>query len=472
MTTISDIRKGETVVLSPDRAAFEGRAVARVESLVVFVDGAVPGDTVRAFVYRKKQQYAEARAVELLAPSPDRAEAPCAHFGVCGGCSWQHMVYRRQCDWKREHVVDAFARIGGFEDVPVRETLPCTETFYYRNKMEYTFGETRWLLPDELGVADRAAETFALGLHVPGRYDRILHIDACHLQSPASNAVLAATRSYFLARGAAAFTTRTNMGILRHLVIREGKKTGDRMVFLVTSPVVEEIIDGYAERLRDPALGVTTFVHGVTERPSSVAQAQRQTVRFGTGTITDEIGGITYAISPSSFFQTNTAQAERLYALAGECAGIGPEDTVWDLYCGAGTIALYVAKHAARVLGVEVHAPAVEDAIANAARNGVGNVEFLCSDMTAFLKGAAGRSDARPDVILLDPPRSGLHPEVARTLGDSSCERIVYVSCNPTTSARDCRMLADKGWRITEIAPVDMFPHTYHVECVIALTRA
>ena len=463
---------GDVITLTADTAAFEGHAVARWNDFVVFVEGAVPGDTVTARVFKKKKQFANARVVEVVTPSPHRVAPVCEHFGVCGGCTWQSLDYGEQLRWKRQHVVDAFERIGGFRGLRVLDTLPSSDRYFYRNKMEYSFGEKRWRYHDEPTLPGTDEPLFALGLHVPGRFDKILHVNACHLQSPASNRILEITRRLFLDAGVPAYSTRSHTGELRHLVIREGKRTGERMVFLVTTGGLDALMPRYAEVLRsDPEAAVSTFVHGITERKSLVAIADRATVHFGDGVIRERLGDNTFTISPSSFFQTNTLQAERLYRTAGEYAGLREEDSVWDLYCGAGTIALFVAPRVQSVIGVELNPDAIRDAAANADTNGITNARFECADITAFLARASSDSVPTPDVLILDPPRAGLHPNVSAAVGKSGCGRVVYVSCNPSTCARDCAVLASHGYRIEEIAPVDMFPHTYHIECVVKLRR-
>ncbi len=460
------LQRGATIILDIEKAAFEGRSIARVNNLVVFVDGAVPGDRVSATVFRKKKQFAEARVDEVLVPSPHRVDPACTHFGVCGGCKWQHMSYEQQLVWKRAHVRDAFERIGGLEGVVVNETLPSVSPFWYRNKMEYSFGEMRWL-----GEVNRDAEPFALGLHVPKRYDRILHIDECHLESPESNLVLNATREFFLEKGISAFSTRTHTGDLRHLVIREGKHTGERMVYLVTSQRMEAVMEEYAALLQRGEFGVTTLIQGVTQRKSTVAIGEEDIVHFGEGSIREQLGDNTFRISPTSFFQTNTLQAERLYALAEKAAELRPADVVWDLYCGTGTISLYIARDVKQVVGVELNDAAIRDAGTNAGANGLENTQFICADIVDFLAPDAAHDVPAPDVIITDPPRAGMHTKVVDAIGKSGVERLVYVSCNPTTSARDCAMLAEYGYDIVDITPVDMFPHTFHIECVISLRK-
>lgn len=466
------LRPGDIVTLTAEAAAFEGHAVARWNAFVVFVEGAVPGDTVTARVFKKKKQFAYARAVEILSPSPHRVDAACEHFGICGGCTWQSLDYGEQLRWKRQHVIDAFERIGGFPALQVRDTLASPDRYFYRNKMEYSFGEKRWRYHDELTLPEADEPLFALGLHVPGRFDKILHVNACHLQSPEGNRILEITRRFFLDEGVPAYSTRSHTGELRHLVIREGKRTGERMVFLVSTGELDALMPQYAEMLRsDAEASVSTFVHGTTARKSLVAIADRSTVHFGGGVIRERLGGNTFTISPSSFFQTNTLQAERLYQTAAEYAGFREEDSVWDLYCGAGTIALYVAPRVRSVIGVELNPDAIRDALANAEANGITNARFICADITGFLSRSSSDSVPSPDVLILDPPRAGLHPDVSAAVGKSGCGRVVYVSCNPSTCARDCAILASHGYRIDAITPVDMFPHTYHIECVVKLER-
>lgn len=468
----SAIRRGDILELTIESAAFEGRSIAHVGDFVVFVEGAVPGDRVKAFIFRKKKQFAEARTEEVLERSEHRVDPACRHFGTCGGCKWQHMSYEQQRYWKRRHVQDAFERIGGFENLDVNETLGAVEPFWYRNKMEYSFGEMRWLMPDEMGVIDRDAELFALGLHVPKRYDRILHIDDCRLESPESNLILNATREFFIERNVPAYSTRTHTGDLRHLVIREGKHTGERMVFLVSTHRNEEMMREYAALLQREEFGVTTFVHGITDRKSTVAIADEEIVYFGDGIINERLGDNSFRISPSSFFQTNTLQAERLYALAEEAAGLRKDDVVWDLYCGTGTISLFIARDVKHVVGVELNAAAIADAERNARDNGIENADFICADIVDFIGEGGRASETTPDVIITDPPRAGMHTKVVDAIGRSGVERVAYVSCNPTTSARDCGLLRDYGYVVEQVTPVDMFPHTYHIECVITLRKS
>lgn len=467
--TIATPQRGDRLELVIEKTAYEGKALARLENFVVFVDGAIPGDRVVAEVYRRKKQFVEARAVERLEDSLHRVEPRCRHFGVCGGCKWQQLDYREQIQWKREHVIESFERIGKLSDVHVRDTVGAEQRYFYRNKMEFSFGEQRWLLPEELGTVSRKDEPFVLGLHVPGRYDRILHIDECHLQSLQSNAIMDVTRRFFQAHGVAAFSSDKQVGSLRHLVIREAKNTDDRMVYLVTFDEMPELISEYARRLQSPECGVSTFVQGINTRRSDVAVGEREIVHFGEGVIEERIGDIRYRVSPTSFFQTNTVQAKRLYDIALDYADLRSTDRIWDLYCGTGSIALYSASNVRSVLGIELNENAIRNARANAALNDITNAEFECADVKDFARRVQSGEQEVPDAIIVDPPRAGLHSSIIDAIGMMRVRRFVYVSCNPATCARDCASFVEKGYVVEEITPVDMFPHTYHIECVVKL---
>lgn len=461
-------------MLKAESAAFEGGCVARHEGMAVFVSGCVPGDTVRARVTKSKKRYAEARTLELLEPSPVRVEPPCTYFNDCGGCKWQNLLYTEQLRWKHQHVVDAFQRIGGLENVEVRPTIGCAEEYFYRNKMEFSFGDQRWLTAEEIAEGGELRRDFALGLHVPGRYDRILDVHKCWLQSELSNRILNLTRVFALQHGLSIYNTHTHEGLLRHLVIRQSRLSGETMVILVTSDDADEMIAAYAALLRDELPEVTTLVQGINRKKAQIAFSEETRTLYGPGTITEGVAGNDFVISPFSFFQTNSLQAERLYEEALTAAGLDGAATAWDLYCGAGTITLAAARRAGNVLGIELNEGAVIDARLNAGRNGLANVEFVAGDLkdviAARSEGLRGGGSGRPTVVITDPPRAGMHEDVTRTLLDLAPERISYVSCNPTTQARDCAILAAM-YTVEYVQPVDMFPQTYHVETVARLVR-
>jgi len=469
------VTRGEEIELQIDSAAPEGKSVARVDGMVVFVRGAAPGDRVRARITAVKKSFAEGETVRVLTPSPVRTEPQCRFFGVCGGCTWQHVAYPAQLEFKRTHVIDALRRIGGFRDVQVHPTLGCDQPYGYRNKMEFSFGDL-WHLHAMPGEAQEHASgeaRFALGLHIPGRFDKVLDIDECWLQSATSAAIVNAVRDFALERNLPVYSSHAHNGYLRNLVIRSSVRTSGLMINLVTFDDRSEVMEEFRDAMLQKFPGVTTIVNNITARVSQVAVGEREVVYFGPGTITERIGKRVYRISANSFFQTNTVQAERLYDTAQRLAGLRSDDVVYDLYCGTGTIALHVADDVREVVGIEAIQSAVDDAAKNASDNGVRNCTFIRGDLKDSLtRDTAWQSEhPDPDVIIVDPPRAGMHEKVVLQLRALAPRRIVYVSCNPATQARDLKILCqDALYTLDEVQPVDMFPHTVHIESVAALS--
>lgn len=471
------MNRGDEITLHLESFAFEGKSVARVDGQVVFVTGGVPGDEVRVVVKKVKKQHAEAEVVEVLTKSALRTEPRCPHFGTCGGCKWQHVDYNAQLNFKRQHVVDALERIGGFRGIVVNPTLGAEDIYSYRNKMEFSFGE-RWLTREEMELESEApgvTDRFALGLHIPQRYDRVLDLHECHLQSNTGNRILNAVRAFAVQHHLPIYSTIRHTGYLRNLVLRESKHTGELMVNLVTSDDRPEMMSLLAAELLVVAPSITTVVNNITDRKSQVAIGDREVVYHGSGVITERIGTKTFRISANSFFQTNTLQAEQLYATARRMARLQKRDVVFDLYSGIGSIALYVADDVTEVVGIEAVAAAVEDARNNATINGIHNCVFFVGDLKEKLTRETEWSASRrlPTAVIVDPPRSGMHEKVIHALVALNPERIVYVSCNPATQARDLKLLCQNStYIISEVQPVDMFPHTYHIENVVGLCRS
>jgi 23S rRNA (uracil1939-C5)-methyltransferase len=474
-----NVNRGDLLQLRVQSFALEGRSVARVDGMVIFVHGAVPGDEARVRLTKVKKQFAEAEAVEIITPSLSRTEPRCHYFGTCGGCTWQHVQYQVQADFKRQHVVDALERIGGFPDVPVHPTLGARDTYFYRNKMEFSFGD-KWLTRQELEernarvASEGEHERFALGLHIPGRFDKVLDIEECWLQSELSFNIVNEVRSFCLDRQLPVYSTSTHMGYLRNLSIRESRHTREIMVNLVTRDDQPETMQSFAANLLEKFPAITTIVNNIVERNSQVAIGEKERIYHGPGFITERIGNKVFRISANSFFQTHTLQAERLYETARNMAGLKREDVVFDLYSGTGTISLFVADDVAQVVGIESVESSIEDAKQNAARNGVQNCTFILGELKEKLTNDTGwlAGFPHPNVIITDPPRTGMHAKVVKRILDLHPERIVYVSCNPSTQARDLKLLCESSeYRIREVQPVDMFPHTSHVETVVALGR-
>ena len=468
------MKPGDELILTLDDFAFEGKSVARVNGLVIFVTGAVPGDVARVRLTKTKKNFHEAEVLEIVSPSMLRTDPRCRYFGVCGGCKWQHVRYDAQLTFKRQHVLDALERIGGFRGIVVKGTLGCDDPYFYRNKMEFSFGQ-RWLSREEMAVQKESATkaaSFALGLHVPQRFDRIVDIDECWLQSELSFRIVNRVRQFALEQGLSVYSTFAHEGFLRNLVIRQGRRTGDVMVNLVTFDSRPAIMTALTRTLVTDFPEITTVCNNITDRKSLVAIGDEERVYHGQGYITERIGGRIYRISANSFFQTNTVQAERLYDAARDMARLTPTDVVFDLYSGTGTIALHIADLVRSVVCVESVSAAVEDARRNAADNGVENCRFLLGDLREILLTRKHQLEesGKPDVMIIDPPRVGMHADVVRSVMEISPQRIVYVSCNPSTQARDLKMLAEQ-YRIGDVQPVDMFPHTYHIENVVTLSR-
>lgn len=448
------------------------------EGLAVFVQGlAAVGDRARVSVLKIKRNYLETRLVEVLAPSPARVPPPCPHFGVCGGCKWQHVSYAEQLRLKRKLVADALTHLGGFTDARVAETLPSPQVYGYRNKMEFSYGDRRYLLPEEMAKEPAALakpRDYALGFHAPGRFDRVVDLDCCHLATDEMNRALACGKEFGRARGLSVYQTHTHTGFLRNLVVRQAAATGEFMVYLVVSAWDEPLMQEFLSALQaDLGERLTTCVVGVTQRKNTVARGDEHHVLHGPGFIREQLGDLTFTISPTSFFQTNSRQAERLYQETLRRAAVRPDQVVHDLYCGTGTITLFLARAARAAIGCELEASALADAEANARANRIANARFLALDLKHYAQAVRELPAAlRPDVVVVDPPRAGLHEDLVKELRVLRPERIVYVSCNPASLGRDAKLLcAGDAYRLGDIQPVDLFPHTYHVESVVALER-
>jgi 23S rRNA (uracil1939-C5)-methyltransferase len=473
------MNRGDELVVHLDSLASEGKTVARTDGIVVFVQGGAPGDDARVRIRRTRKAFLEAELVEVVHPSALRMKPRCRYFGVCGGCTLQHIRYHAQLDFKRQHVVDVLERIGGFSGHTVNETLGVDDPYFYRNKMEFSFG-TKWLERGELDTVARegrptAGSRFALGLHIPQRFDRVLDLEECWLQSENSVKIVNAVREFCLKRSLSVYSTATHTGYLRNLVIRESAHTGEVMVNLVTREDRPDIMQMLCDRLLSLFPGITTITNNITERKSQVAVGDREIVYHGDGYITEKLGSRTYRISANSFFQTNTRQAERLYETVRTMAELKPGDVVFDLYSGTGTIALSIAGDVREVVGIESVESAIADAQNNALTNNVRNCTFVLGDLKEKLTRDAAWLDHRalPDVIILDPPRAGMHEKAARQLLRLNPRRMVYISCNPATQARDLKILCGEGtYRIDQIQPIDMFPHTFHVENVVSIGRS
>ena len=450
------VAKNQELELRVDSLAYGGNGVARLDGFVVFVKRGLPGDTVLARVTKVKRSHAEATALEVVDQGAPRVEAPCAHYPACGGCRFQDLAYEVQVEAKAAQVNDALTRIGGLAGFELEEPVPAESIFHYRNKLEYSFTNT------PVGVG--------LGFHKAGRWDELIDVDKCWLTSDVGNEIRNTVREWARDEIHSAYDQETQEGFLRHLVVREGRNTGQALVVLVTAPGELEGGDRLVDALRRfPA--VRSIHWGVNDRPAEVTNVPTR-VLWGEEAIEEEILGLRFRVRPNAFLQTNTAMSETLYRLAIEHAALTGNETVWDLYCGIGTIGLAMAKDALTVWGIEQSEESIACALENADLNGIANAAFFAGDVGAAVEELVDRSGP-PDVVVVDPPRAGLSGKAVRRVGRLEPNRIVYVSCNPTTLAGNAKeLVGDWGYRLERVRAVDMFPHTPHVETVSLFTRA
>jgi 23S rRNA (uracil1939-C5)-methyltransferase len=450
------VTKDQELELTIDRLAYGGNGVARLNGFVVFVRRGLPGDTVRARVTKVQRRHAEALATEVVKPSPLRVEAPCAHYPACGGCRFQDLAYEKQVEAKQEQVGDALQRIGGVPDPPLEPIVPAEEVFHYRNKLEYSFTQL--------------ADGPALGFHKAGRWDEVLEIEKCWLTTDLGNAIRNAVRDWARGDRLVAYDQSEHTGYLRHLVVREARNTRQVLVQLVTAPGEKFDTGGFVDTLRQfPE--VRSIHWAVNETEAEVTNLPTQLL-WGDEAIEEQLCGLRFRVRPNAFLQTNTRMAERLYGLAREYAALAGGETVYDLYCGIGTIGLVLAGEALTVWGIEVSEESVACALENAELNGIGNAAFFAGNVGQSLRDLHARS-GDPDVVVVDPPRAGLAGKALKRLGEIGAPRVVYVSCNPTTLAADVKRLRDDyGYTLRRTRPVDLFPHTPHVESVSLLDRS
>lgn len=449
--------------------AAEGKSIARVDDMVVFIPYGAPGDVVNIKLDKKKRNYAEAHIVDMVKPSPDRVTPACEHFGVCGGCKWQHIPYESQLRYKRDQVVDALTRIAKVEIPEVNPTLGSKETFCYRNKLEYTFSCKCWITFEDLRSGREIADRNALGFHIPGAFDKVLDIKKCWLQDDLSNRIRLFVRQYALAKGYEFYDIKAQQGLMRTLMVRIAS-TGEVMLIVVFARPEQEKIDDLMGAIATEFPEITSLLYVVNQKVNDTIADQEVITYRGRDYINEEMEGLQFRIGPKSFYQTNSLQAYELYKVARRMACLKPDDLVYDLYTGTGTIANFVARQVKKVVGIEYVPEAIADAKLNSEVNGIDNTIFFAGDMKDVLTDGFIEEHGRPDVMIIDPPRAGMHEDVVNVILNARPERIVYVSCNPATQARDLALM-DSLYRVEEVQPVDMFPHTHHVENVVRMTR-
>ena len=447
--------------------AAEGKAIAKVDDMVIFTQYAVPGDVVDLQIFKKKKNYMEGRVIKFHSYSEKRCDAVCEHYGTCGGCKWQILPYDEQIRYKQKQVVDNLTRLGHIELPEVTPILGSEKTYFYRNKLEYTFSNRKWLTMEDMQKEHRPEELNGVGFHIPGMFDKVLDINKCWLQDDISNQIRNEIRSYAQANHLTFFDLRNQEGFLRTLMIRT-TSTGELMVVMVFFYEDEPARVALLQHLADRFPQITSLLYVINSKCNDTITDQEIHCFKGAEAIYEEMEGLRFKIGPKSFYQTNSEQAYELYKVARNFAELTGDELVYDLYTGTGTIANFVSRKARQVIGIEYVPEAIEDAKVNSALNGIDNTLFFAGDMKDILTDRFIEEYGRPDVIITDPPRAGMHEDVINVILNAAPRRIVYVSCNPATQARDLQLL-DVKYKVTAVQPVDMFPHTHHVENVVRL---
>lgn len=449
--------------------AAEGKAIAKVDDLVVFIPYVVPGDVIDLQITRKKNKYAEGKPVRFISYSPNRTEAFCEHFGICGGCKWQVLPYAEQLKYKQKQVEDNLTRIGKIELPDIHHILGSEKTQFYRNKLEFTFSNKKWLTLEQINSGESFDNMNALGFHIPGMFDKVLDIDKCWLQDDISNQIRNFIRQYCYDKNYTFFDLRNRGGLMRNLIVRTST-TGELMVIVVFYDDEKEQQEDLLTAVATQFPQITSLLYIVNQKANDTITDQDVLVWKGNDCIYEEMEGLKFKIGPKSFYQTNSEQAYNLYKIARDFANLSGDELVYDLYTGTGTIANFVASKAKKVVGIEYVEDAILDARVNSQINKIDNTLFYAGDMKDILTQDFINEHGRPDVIITDPPRAGMHDDVIKTILFAEPDRIVYVSCNPATQARDLSLL-DEKYKVERVQPVDMFPHTHHVENVVLLVK-
>jgi len=467
------VKKGQNVELKIEKLAFGGRGVARINGYVLFINDVVPGQTVTARVIKTRSSFAEAKLIDVKEKSDIETNPRCKYFYHCGGCKHQNIKYDAQLEILRAQVEDVYRRVGNIDGIPIENVLASPKTFRYRNKMEFAFSNRRW----KIGSEDDESLDFALGLRAPNNYYKAIDINDCLIAPEESGIILKVVKDFCLSEGLEAYDPKSHKGLLRHLVVRKGYKTNEIMVNLIINTKDKSWIDTFeklARKLAESIANLKSFILSFYTGLAGIADFEEYYVLLGKDFIEEKIFDLTFRISPRSFFQTNSLMVETLYQKAIELGELKAKDVVWDLYCGTGSISLCVARHVSRVYGFEIVKEAIIDAKTNAEVNKISNVEFIECNLDRFFRTNKSflKEVPHPDVLILDPPRAGMHPKLVTDVAKISPRKIVYISCNPATQARDIKALIEHGeYTVGKIQPVDMFPHTPHVEVITTLSK-
>lgn len=460
-------KKNQQAVVKLEKYAAEGKSVGKLEDdKTIFVTGAVPGDTVNVRIRKHKSSYAEGVAMEIVTPSADRVSPFCEHFGICGGCKWQMLPYEKQLEYKQQQVIDQITRLGKIDNPPMLPIIGSSEDKYYRNKLEFTFNALPYLTNEQIAAGETIDQHPVLGFHAPGFFDKVVDIHTCYLMEDMVNKLRNDIRDFTLDKGWTYYNPRTQEGWLRNIIFRKST-LGEWMVNVIVKsdePALYELLSW----MKDSFDCITSLHYTINGKVNDAIYDLPVITYHGKGYIEEKLEDFTFKISPKSFFQTNTKQAEVLYRVVRDFAGLTGQETIYDLYCGTGSIGIFLSSKAGKIIGVETVADAIEDAKINAALNGLENTHFIAGDVIKIIDDNFYDTYGRPDVVITDPPRAGMHDKMIEQLLKIAAPRVVYVSCNPATQARDLQLLSAK-YTVRKIQPVDMFPHTHHIESVALL---
>lgn len=453
-------------IIVTDYAA-EGKALAKIDGKVIFISGAVPGDLVDVFLTKNKKDWAEARVIEIKQPSTERQVPFCKHFGLCGGCKWQMLPYAKQLQYKQQEVEQNLKRIGKVDLPELMPIVGADDDKHYRNKLEFTFSNKRYLLPEEMATEETTLQSNALGFHVPRLFDKIIDIQECFLMDDVNNSIRNTVRDFALLHNFTFYDVRQHTGWLRNIVIRYCT-TGELMVNIIFNTEDEENRKLLLDDLLLKVPSISTLLYTINPKFNDTIYDLTPVTYFGKGYAIEKLENFSFKISPKSFFQTNTKQAEKLYQITRDFAGLTGNEVVYDLYCGTGSIGIFLSQGAKKIIGVEAIEDAIEDAKENAALNAINHTHFFAGDVIKICNDEFFATHGKPDVVITDPPRAGMHEKLVNKLLEIESPKIVYVSCNTATQARDIGLLNEK-YSVKKIQPVDMFPHTHHIECVVLL---
>ena len=466
------MKKGSEVNLTIDSLSYGGKGISRYEGIVIFTNNVLPGQIIKAKIIKKKKSYLEAIPIEIIKESPFKQKEKCNHFYDCGGCKTQDLKYEEQINQKEKQIIEALNHLGKINVKEIEPIIKSDMIYEYRNKMEFSFSNSRWLINNEKGLKNEKPKDFALGLHPPRRFDKIVDVDNCDIQTKLANKILALIKKESIENILDPYDIINHTGFIRNIVIKHPKYSNQVMINIITAYKQDELLIPIISKLKKISPNIKSIINTINDKKSDSAYGMPQNLLYGKNFIVEYLNEFEFEISADSFFQTNSIQALNMYEYVRDECNLNGSEIVYDFYCGTGTISIFIAKNARKVYGFEIVESAIKDAKKNALKNKVKNTEFYCGDLSKMLQNYSQIIDKNPcDVLILDPPRAGLHPKTLKEVLKINPKKIIYVSCNPTTQARDVRELINSNYIMGKVQPIDMFPHTHHIECVITLDK-